>query len=850
MIIGRTRRYILLTCLSLIATIALGLFLLLHKELEFQEILLVTAILALIVFQIRLSYKSVIVPMLEAEVDERAKLILDATPLICTLWDTDGNVIDCDGEALKIYGFSKKSEYLEHFFELNPEYQPNGETSREAVMKIISETLKNGRYCFEWMAFTATGEKLPLEVTTVKIIWKKKYYIVAYQRDIRKEKESEDALHETEDRLRVMLDNISMPCYFLDPSGNMLDCNQQTVNLFGCSDKEDFLDSFYYLSPEYQSDGSRSREKIKEIVAHVFSTEKRLMFLWDHVKKDGTLLPTEISTIRVAWKNEYRAIVCARDLSELVETEDNLRRVLATAEASPNATIFIGVGGNIEYINPAVSDVSGFSHEELLERGLDLIFSPEDFESLNKKHITAALRDRPGDFEITLITKEKEKLDFFFSAFSVELYDGSVGVGLIGRDITEQKKTQRDLALAKEQAEKALEAEMKYNQAKSDFLSRVSHELRTPLNAIIGMSGIAKKVSEKDELERCHSKIEEASENLLWLINGILDLSSFDTDNFDFSLKPFSFNAVMDSIVENITTKTKDKNLTFNTSFDSGIQDQLLGDERRLKQVLLNLLYNALKFTPARGKIKLSARELMRDSNRCTIRFEVADTGIGIAPDKLECLGEIFEQVDNSITRQYGGMGLGLSLTRRIVQMMCGQISVESELGKGSRFLCDISFGLVQARIRDGEKTAAIKENGTINSDADSILRALDLAGKRVLVVDDVEINREILFSILEETGAILEGAADGDEAVKLCSQKQYDLVLMDLHMPKMDGFAATKEIRTSSFSRDKTVPVISISAESSGELRSKCLEAGISDHLEKPVETESLLGMIAKWMS
>ena len=842
MMIGRTRRYILLTCLSIIATISLGIFLFLHKELEIQETIFITIILAIIIFQIRLSYKSVMIPMGEAEADERAKLMLDATPLICTLWDTEGNVVDCDGEALKIYGFSKKSEYLEHFFELNPEYQPNGESSRDEVMRIIKETLINGQYRFEWMAHTATGEKLPLEVTTAMIQWKGRQHIVAYQRDIRKEKQSEEALHETENRLRVMLDNISIPCYFLDPAGNMLDCNQQAVNLFGCSDKEDFLNRFYNLSPEFQSDGSRSREKIKEIVEHVFDTDKRLMFLWDHVKKDGTQLPTEISTIRVAWKNEYRAIVCARDLSELVETEDNLRRVLATAEASPNITIFIGVSGNIEYINPAASDVSGFQNEEILERGLALLFSPEDFERLNKKHITAALRDRSEDFEITLLTKDMKKLDFSFSAFPVELYDRSVGVGLIGRDITEQKLIHRDLMLARDQAERALEAEMKYNQAKSDFLSRVSHELRTPLNVIIGMSGMAKKTSEKGELEHCHAKIEEASENLLWLINGILDLSSIDTDKFDFSLKPFSFNVVMDSIVENINAKKMDKDLTFTTRFDSGIQDQLIGDERRLKQVLLNLLYNALKFTPAKGKVKLSAVELMRDSNRCTIRFEVTDTGIGIAPDKLECLGDIFEQADNSITRQYGGMGLGLSLTKRIVQMMCGQISVESELGKGSHFTCDISFGLVQAHLKNAV-------NGTISSDAGSILRSLDLAGKRVLVVDDVELNREILFSILEETGAILEGAEDGDEAVKLCSQNKYDLVLMDLHMPKMDGFAATKEIRTSFFSRAKTVPVISISAENSGELRSRCLEAGISDHVAKPVETETLLGVIAKWV-
>jgi len=225
------------------------------------------------------------------------------------------------------------------------------------------------------------------------------------------------------------------------------------------------------------------------------------------------------------------------------------------------------------------------------------------------------------------------------------------------------------------------------------------------------------------------------------------------------------------------------------------------------------------------------------NGNECAVRFEVVDNGIGITDEMLERLGEIFEQADDGITREHDGMGLGLSLTKRIVDLMGGELWAESKPGEGSRFICGVRLGIVQTDPRQYEKGNA----GGVPP---------DLTGKRVMIVDDVDINREILLLLLDNTGAVIDEANTGDEAVRMFLQDKYDLILMDIRMPVMDGFTATKKIRASAQPWAMTVPVISVSAEKYDDLRLKCLEAGINDHITKPVEMEALFEMIAKWTS
>ncbi|GHV46544.1 hypothetical protein AGMMS49546_34740 [Spirochaetia bacterium] len=776
------------------------------------------------------------------EANERIRLMMDATPMVCSIWDASGAMLDCNLEALKMLGLSQKSDYIGHFFDLNPEYQPDGTSSREKAAALIKAAFETGYQRFEWMYLTAQGQELPVETTLVRVPWKGGFQLAAYSRDLREIKAKEEAARESEERVNLMLDNMTFACCIYDDYGNIYDCNRRMVELLGCKDKQEVTVSIARFFPEYQSNGKLSMAQAL-VEGQKAIEDGKNTFFWEHIKLDGSPLPVEITLRRVKWRGGYAIISCIRDLSDLMESEDNLKRILSIVESSPNLILYTGAGGDIGYMNPALSTVTLFSDEDLLKGGLSLIFSPEDFERIEQEYFPTVLQGRMVNFETGVNDKNGGYRDFSFSAFAVDLHGGKTGIGLLGQDITELKQMQRNLMVATEQAKAALAQEVQLNRAKSDFLSRVSHELRTPLNTITGMTIIAEKKGSGKDQEYCFEKIKESSEHLLGMVNDILDMAGFDTGRFDFLPLPFSFTAAMRSVIDTITPKAKAKEQAFSTDIDGNIHDSLLSDERRLTQVLVKLLSNAVKFTMEKGRISLSARLLESREDDCLVRFEVSDNGIGIDKEAQQRLWGIFEQEDNSITRKFGGMGIGLSLTKRIVKLLGGEIRVESEPGKGSRFICDIRLGIDRSAVEPGKDDVQETETDT------GIGAHGDFTGRWILIVDDVEINREILSAMLESTGAILEEAQDGEEAVRLFSQNKYDLVLMDLHMPVMDGFSATKEIRASALPWAKTTPVISVSAESNAELHSKCLDAGISDHLAKPIETEALFAMITKWL-
>ena len=811
-----------------------------------MQIILIISTIIIITFmgyQIWLSTNFVIVPLRQLEVDGRTKVMLDATPMLCTLWDINGNLLDCNDEIMRVIGISSKSEYINNYFKITPETQPDGENSRDAAKRHIKETLETGYSRFNWTNRTLAGEDIPMETTVVRVPWEDSYRIAAYSRDLRETIAKDAALRESEERMQVMFDSMTLACYHFDQDKNIIDCNQRAVALFGCSSKKEFIEKFELLSPEFQPDGVRSAEKKRELLNNIFNTERNI-FSWQHIKLDGTPLPVEITLMPVPWKNGFRIIAYARDLSKLFETEDNLIRVMSITESSPNFNLSLGPNGAIEYVNPAVSTITGVPREELFEKGLSVLFSPENFERLNREYFAAALENKSVTFELPLVTRNSGIRDFFFSAFSVPMRHGQMGIGLLGRDVTETKQLQRELTVAKEQAERSLASEVVYNRAKSNFLSRVSHELRTPLNAIIGVTNIAEKTGKKIEPEENYYKIKNASEHLLGLVNDILDMTGFETGEFEFKLAPFSLSKALLTVIESTKDKALKKKQTLLTDIDIGKYNRVIGDERRLRQVLQNLLNNALKFTPQNGVIHFNARVSDSSADQCRVTFEIIDDGIGMTREVLDRLGGILEQADSSITREYGGMGLGLSLTQKIVKLMKGSIWVDSELGKGTHFNCDVCFDVAQ---ETAEQDAV---NPVIPAARSESPVSINLKGRRVLIVDDVDINREILITLLGDKGAILDEAHDGDEAVRIFSQNKYDLVLMDLHMPNMDGFTAAKLIRSSPFTWAKNIPIISVSAENSRECHERCLEAGINDYITKPVETDVLFRIISKWMA
>lgn len=386
----------------------------------------------------------------------------------------------------------------------------------------------------------------------------------------------------------------------------------------------------------------------------------------------------------------------------------------------------------------------------------------------------------------------------------------------------------------------ALEQARSAGEAKMRFLANLSHEIRTPMNAISGMVQIANRSGDMDTMRKCTSQIDVSLKHLLALLNDVLDISKIEEGKLSLDNESFQLERTIENIVGNMEQAALNKGLTFDIKQD-GIQNlRLIGDPIRLSQVLLNLLSNAIKFTPEGGTITLDVKERSRDHQKALIRFAVSDTGIGMSQEALGRIFSAFEQADGSTSRRFGGTGLGLTISERIVELMGARIKVQSEEGKGSRFSFSVWFDIDVDEATEETAEAAVD-------------RSYDFSGKNILVVDDVEINREIIYAFLEGTGAEWEGASNGQEAVDKFTASPpdfYDLILMDVQMPIMDGCAATRAIRALDRPDAHTVVILAMTANVFAEDMQMVADAGMDGHIGKPVEYASTMDFIARCLS
>ena len=380
------------------------------------------------------------------------------------------------------------------------------------------------------------------------------------------------------------------------------------------------------------------------------------------------------------------------------------------------------------------------------------------------------------------------------------------------------------------------------DRAKTRFLSNLSHEIRTPMNAIIGMVQIAERSRDIDEIKKCLGKINISSRHLLGLINDVLDISKIEEGKLILSDALFNLRDTLEALLISIRQMAADKNQELIVNYNVQISDYFIGDSLRLSQVLINLLSNAIKFTGERGRIQFDIDELSQNKEKALIRFSVTDTGIGIPESFIERLFNPFEQSDGSISRRYGGTGLGLSIGQHIVEHMGGQIHVESKLGKGSRF----SFSIWMK----ADKSSHSKDK---SADAGQDNETFDFSGRRILVVDDVEINREIIYAFMADTGVKLESALNGQEAVDMVAASPsgyYDFIFMDVQMPVMDGCAATRIIRALDRPDAKKLVIFALTANAFKEDVIQAVEAGMDGHIAKPVEYKSTMNIVQKALS
>ncbi|MCL2444041.1 MAG: ATP-binding protein, partial [Treponema sp.] len=456
------------------------------------------------------------------------------------------------------------------------------------------------------------------------------------------------------------------------------------------------------------------------------------------------------------------------------------------------------------------------------------------------KHVADSTGTTPYDVEYRLMKKNGEYSYFRAYGETIRDSEGRV-IRLAGAlmDITETKNTLLNTERLRQEAEIA-------SKSKSNFLANMSHEMRTPMNAIIGMTAIGKKANDIEQKNHALSKIGDASSHLLGVINDVLDMAKIEANKLELAPVEYNFERMLQKILTVINFRVYEKQQQLIVSVDKNLPRFLIGDDQRLAQIITNLLSNAVKFTPEGGEICLNASLAGETDGNCVLCIEVIDSGIGISAEQKDKLFHAFEQAEAGISRQYGGTGLGLTISKRIVELMDGNIWVESELGKGAKFVFTV-------KVKRG-----VNENlgEADEDDNDNAINAGEFKGRKLLVAEDIEINREVLIALLEETGLIIDCAENGEEALKMieAAPDKYDIVFMDVQMPVMNGHEASRRIRAFEKQLDrnlqKQVPIIALTANVFKSDIEECLAAGMDDHLGKPLDIERVIEILRKYLN
>jgi PAS domain S-box-containing protein len=525
-----------------------------------------------------------------------------------------------------------------------------------------------------------------------------------------------------------------------------------------------------------------------------------------------------------------------RDLSEKRSIESKIWKAAnileRTIQSIQTAVFITSTDFDIMDCNRAATTIFGFARDELAEKHIDILFNAAGKTTRSPIPLDKVIKNKLfyQGFEILMVRKNKQRFpaEFTVAPLIDEKFNISGWVFTIS-DITQKKYYENNLKKAKIMAENA-------NQAKTEFLTNMSHELRTPLNSIIGMTELTLGTDLTHEQKENLTIVKQASHSFLHVLNNILDFSKLEVGKVELEETNFNIHEVMKDICDLLSVQAKQKDLGFAVSIGKNVPQELWGDSYKLKQILTNLIGNAIKFTE-HGRIDTEICVETASADKLILHCSVKDTGIGIPHDKIDAIFESFRQIDGSMTRRYGGTGLGLAITRRLITLMGGSIWIETEQSKGSVFHFTVMFHtklehMPVIALENPEKK--IKKSGS--------------TGKSVLVVEDDKNTHKLLCDVLEKRGHAVFCVTNGQDALELLDKIKFDVILMDLKMPVLDGFAATKIIRAAGHdSYLHTVPIIAITAHAGKDIKNQCYQAGMNGYIIKPIDFEKLITAVEK---
>ena len=756
-------------------------------------------------------------------------------------------------DAIVITDASGKIEYVNPAFTVltgysceeaagqNPRFLKSGRNSAELYEELWSTILsgrvwhgevinrrKDGSFYDEEMRIAPVRD--PSGATTGYIAVK---HDVTAQRAARNERKlAEDALRESEERFRIMADSCPIGIWVTDAHGKTGFINRAYREFSGAPSSH--VDESEWLRRLHPDDAQEFMDRFKR--AHQehenFKCEQRSR------RRDGEWRWMESFAVpRFSSSGEFLGLVgTSKDITERKEAEQALQRseekFRQLAENIREVFWMMNVAGTeILYVSPAYEPIWGRSCKSLYESPMDWMeaIHPDDRERAHEIFMRQLQGERvDSDYRIrTPDGKEKWIRD---RAFPVRDNDGKmIRVAGIAEDVTERKRYELELLCARKVADAA-------NEAKSEFLANMSHEIRTPMNGVIGMTGLLLDTELTAEQRRYAELARASGESLLQLIDDILDLSKIEAKKVELEMIDFDLGSFLRNFASLHSATAQDKGIQLLCAADPRVPMQLHGDPGRLRQILTNLVGNAIKFTE-KGEVEVGVALVEEGPSDCLLRFSVRDTGIGIAEDKIGILFNKFSQAEVSTTRRFRGTGLGLAISKQLAELMGGSVGVTSRKGEGSEFWLTVRL---ERSLRPGSQS----EEAQLQSQTTAFPNA------RILIAEDNSTNREVALGMLRRLGLRADAVVNGADAVNALESTPYDLVLMDLRMPVMDGIDATRQIRnTQSAVLNHDIPIVAMTANAMKSHRDSCLAVGMNDFVAKPVSVAVLRDTLKKWL-